>query len=142
MKLHELRPNPKAIKKEKRIGRGDGANRGQDGAQSRSGYKRRAGFEGGQTPLYRRLPKFSNLKRKEKKYIILDLAKLVNHASGAKIKKLTPESLLKTGILKKPQNYKILGKAKITEKLEFHAHAFSSSAKEIIEQQKSIAVIL
>ncbi|AEH46209.1 MULTISPECIES: 50S ribosomal protein L15 [Parageobacillus] len=137
MKLHELQPAPGSRKERTRVGRGIGSGkgktsgRGQKGQNARSGGGVRLGFEGGQTPLFRRLPKrgFTNINRKE--YAIVNLEKLNRFEDGTEV---TPELLLETGVISKLKSgVKILGKGQIEKKLTVKAHKFSSSAKEAIE---------
>ncbi|EZP79128.1 50S ribosomal protein L15 [Parageobacillus genomosp. 1] len=137
MKLHELQPAPGSRKERNRVGRGIGSGngktsgRGQKGQNARSGGGVRIGFEGGQTPLFRRLPKrgFTNINRKE--YAIVNLDKLNRFEDGTEV---TPELLLETGVISKLKSgVKILGKGQIEKKLTVKAHKFSSSAKEAIE---------
>lgn len=137
MKLHELQPAPGSRKKAVRVGRGIGSGngktsgRGQKGQNARSGGGGRLGFEGGQTPLFRRLPKrgFTNINRKE--YAVVNLEKLNRFEDGTEV---TPELLLETGVISKLKSgVKILGKGQIEKKLTVKAHKFSASAKEAIE---------
>ncbi|GLH65588.1 MULTISPECIES: 50S ribosomal protein L15 [Bacillaceae] len=137
MKLHELQPAPGSRKERTRVGRGIGSGkgktsgRGQKGQNARSGGGVRLGFEGGQTPLFRRLPKrgFTNINRKE--YAIVNLDKLNRFEDGTEV---TPELLLETGVISKLKSgVKILGKGQIEKKLTVKAHKFSASAKEAIE---------
>lgn len=137
MKLHELKPNPGSNKNRKRLGRGTAsgqgktAGRGQDGQKSRSGGGVRPGFEGGQMPLYRRLPKrgFTNIFATE--YAEVNVEVLNRFEDGAEI---TPELLKQTGILKKQlDGVKVLGNGEITKKLTVKANKFSKSAVEKIE---------
>ncbi|HBB28675.1 MAG TPA: 50S ribosomal protein L15 [Clostridiales bacterium] len=137
MKLHELRPNPGSNRDRKRLGRGTAsgqgktAGRGQDGQKSRSGGGVRPGFEGGQMPLYRRLPKrgFTNIFATE--YAEINVEVLNRFEDGAEI---TPELLKQTGILKKQlDGVKVLGNGEITKKLTVKANKFSKSAVEKIE---------
>ncbi|ADU92642.1 50S ribosomal protein L15 [Geobacillus sp. G4] len=137
MKLHELQPAPGSRKKAVRVGRGIGSGngktsgRGQKGQNARSGGGVRLGFEGGQTPLFRRLPKrgFTNINRKE--YAVVNLEKLNRFEDGTEV---TPELLLETGVISKLKSgVKILGKGQIEKKLTVKAHKFSASAKEAIE---------
>ncbi|GAD13891.1 50S ribosomal protein L15 [Geobacillus kaustophilus GBlys] len=120
-----------------RVGRGIGSGngktsgRGQKGQNARSGGGVRLGFEGGQTPLFRRLPKrgFTNINRKE--YAVVNLEKLNRFEDGTEV---TPELLLETGVISKLKSgVKILGKGQIEKKLTVKAHKFSASAKEAIE---------
>lgn len=137
MKLHELRPNPGSNKNRKRLGRGTASGqgktggRGQDGQKSRSGGGVRPGFEGGQMPLYRRLPKrgFTNVFATE--YAEINVEVLNRFEDGAEI---TPELLKQTGILKNQlDGVKVLGNGEITKKLTVKANKFSKSAVEKIE---------
>ena len=139
MKLHTVKPNPYATKNRKRVGRGPGsgtgktAGRGENGQNSRSGGGVRIGFEGGQTPLFRRLPKrgFSNARFK-KEYAIINLDDLNNFKDGAEV---TPEILLDMGLVNKAKDgVKVLGNGKLEKKLNIKANKFSNSAKEQIEK--------
>ncbi len=132
MKLHELTPAPGSRHTKKRVGRGIGsgtgktAGRGHKGQNARSGGGVRPGFEGGQNPLYRRLPKrgFNNRFRKE--YAIVNLDALNRFAAGTEV---TPELLLESGIVKNPLNgIKILGDGEIKVQLTVKANKFSQSA--------------
>ena len=137
MKLHELKPAEGSRQERKRKGRGIGsgngktAGKGHKGQNARSGGGVRLGFEGGQTPLYRRLPKrgFTNINRKE--YAIVNLDALNRFEDGAEV---TPELLIETGIVSSEKaGIKILAKGKVEKKLTVKAHKFSSAAKEAIE---------
>jgi len=140
LELHNLGPNPGAVREKKRVGRGHGSGhgktsgRGQKGQKARSGWKggTRPGFEGGQTPLYMRFPKrgFSNAPFK-KEYSVVNVG-LLNERfeDGAEI---TPKTLLEAGLVKKNMPVKILGDGELTKKFTVKAHKFSASAKEKIE---------
>ena len=137
MKLHELKPAEGSRKERKRKGRGIGsgkgktAGKGHKGQNARSGGGVRLGFEGGQTPLFRRLPKrgFTNINRKD--YTIVNLETLNRFEDGTEV---TPALLIETGIISKEQSgIKILAKGNIEKKLTVKAHKFSSTAKEAIE---------
>ena len=137
MELHNLQPAPGSNKKNKRVGRGPGSGyggtstRGHKGAKSRSGYSRKIGFEGGQMPLARRVPKrgFNNIFAKPLE--IVNLSALNAFADGETV---TVQALLDKGILSKCQyGYKVLGNGKVTKKVTVQASAFSASAKEAIE---------
>jgi len=141
MELNNLKPAAGATKKTKRIGRGEGSGhggtstRGHKGAKSRSGYKTKIGFEGGQMPLQRRVPKFGfkNPNRVEYKGINLDT--LQGLVDAKKIKdSLNLPSLLDNGLAKKSDRIKILGRGELKSKLVVEVHAFSKSAKEAIEK--------
>ncbi len=137
MKLHELRPNPGSTKKRKRLGRGTAtgqgktAGRGQDGQNSRSGGGTRPGFEGGQMPLYRRLPKrgFTNIFATN--YSEINIETLNRFEDGAEV---SPELLKELGIIKKLNDgLKVLGRGELEKKLTVKAHKFSKTAVEKIE---------
>jgi len=141
MKLHELQPTQGARHERKRLGRGIGsgtgktAGKGHKGQKARSGGGKRPGFEGGQNPLYRRLPKrgFTNIHRKE--YAVVNLNLLNRFADGTEV---TPETLIESGIVKNPKDgIKILGNGDITVKLTVKANKFSQSA---VEKSKPPAV--
>lgn len=145
MDLSNLKPADGSTKKRKRIGRGEGsgdgdtATRGHKGAKSRSGYKQKFGFEGGQMPLFRRVPKggFKNRGRVEYRGINVDtLQKL---ADEKKIDVIDPETLIKFGLTDKKDLIKILGRGNLEAKLEVKAHAFSASAQKAIEDQGGTA---
>ena len=148
MDLSNLRPAKGSINKSKRIGRGQGSGRGgtstrgHKGAKSRSGYSKKIGFEGGQMPLQRRVPKygFKNVNRKEYKGI--NISTLQDLAEKHNIEKIDFEVLLMAGLTSKNALVKILGNGSLERKLEVHAHAFSKSAVEAIEAKKGTAVIL
>ena len=139
MKLHTVKPNPYATKARKRVGRGPGsgtgktAGRGENGQNSRSGGGVRRGFEGGQTPLFRRLPKrgFSNARFK-KVYAVINLDDLNKFDNGAEV---SPEILKDMGLVKNTlDGVKILGDGKLEKKLTVKANKFSKTAKEQIEK--------
>ena len=146
--MSNLRPAKGSVKKGKRLGRGQGSGkggtstRGHKGAKSRSGYSRKIGFEGGQMPLQRRVPKFGfkNINRKEYKGI--NISTLQTLAENHNIEKIDFEVLVMAGLVSKNAMVKILGKGILERKLEVHAHAFSKSAIEAIEAKKGTAVIL
>ena len=148
MDLSNLRPAKGSVKKGKRLGRGQGSGkggtstRGHKGAKSRSGYSKKVGFEGGQMPLQRRVPKygFKNVNRKEYKGI--NISTLQNLAEQHNLEKIDFETLLQAGFVSKNAMVKILGRGTLERKLEVHAHAFSKSAIEAIEAKKGTAVIL
>jgi large subunit ribosomal protein L15 len=148
MDLSNLRPAKGSVKKGKRLGRGQGSGkggtstRGHKGAKSRSGYSKKIGFEGGQMPIQRRLPKFGfkNINRKEYKGI--NISTLQTLAESNNLEKIDFEVLILAGLVSKNHQVKILGKGTLERKLEVHAHAFSKSAIEAIEAKKGTAVIL
>lgn len=138
MSLNNLKPAKGSVKNNYRRGRGQGsggggtATRGHKGAQSRSGYSRKRGFEGGQMPLQRRLPKFGfkNLDRVEYNGINLDT---LERLAEKKIAEITPEVLIKNGLASKNDRIKILGRGELKSKVVVKAHAFSAAAKSAIE---------
>ena len=147
MKLHELRPNDKAFKERKRVGRGPGSGlgktsgKGEKGQNARSGGGVRPGFEGGQLPLFRRLPKrgFSNAKFKTE-YAVINLSDLNKFEDGAIV---TPEILKEMGILKNQlDGVKVLGNGKLEKKLTVKAHRFSKTAIEAIEKMGGKAEVI
>ena len=141
MNLSNLKPAEGSTKNEKRIGRGQGSGRGgtstrgHKGAKSRSGYSSKIGFEGGQMPLQRRLPKygFTNLKRVEYKGIYVGV--LEEMAKSASLKSITVDTLIEAGFVNKNDRVKILGSGTLSVALEVTAHAFSKTAVAAIEAQ-------
>ncbi|GAT62384.1 50S ribosomal protein L15 [Paludibacter jiangxiensis] len=138
MDLSNLTPAKGSVKERKRIGRGTGsglggtATRGLNGAKSRSGYKKKIGFEGGQMPLQRRLPKFGfkNISRVE--YKPINLATLQTLAEAGNFTKIGVAELLQAGVIAKNDLVKILGNGTLSAKLQVEANAFSKSAEEAI----------
>jgi len=139
MELNNLKPAEGSTKKEKRIGRGQGSGyggtstRGHKGAKSRSGYKSKPGFQGGQMPLQRLLPKFGfkNVNRVE--YKAINLSALQSLAEKEKVTDINIQSLIDAGFIGKNDKVKILGNGELSLKLNIKAHAFSKSAKSKIE---------
>lgn len=139
MDLSNIKPAKGSTKTNKRLGRGQGSGRGgtstrgHKGAQSRSGYSRKRGFEGGQMPLQRRLPKFgfTNPTRIEHKGINLDAIQGLIDSKGLKV--IDPKALYENGLLGKNDTLKVLGRGEIKVAVEVKAHAFSASAKAAIE---------
>ncbi len=148
MELHNLKPAEGSTHREKRIGRGQGSGhggtstRGHKGAKSRSGYSKKVGFEGGQMPIQRRLPKFgfTNINRKEFKGINVGTLQLV--AERMNLSQIDIETLISVGLARKNDKVKILGNGTLTAKLEVTAHAFSESAVKAIEAQQGTVVKL
>lgn len=140
MDLSNLKPAAGSVKKDKRIGRGQGSGRGgtstrgHKGAQSRSGYSRTRGFEGGQMPLQRVVPKFGfkNINRVEYKAINLDV--LQKLAESKNLSAVDVQTLVDAGLAAKNDRVKILGNGELKIKLDVKAHAFSNSAKAAIEK--------
>ena len=148
MDLSNLKPAKGSTKNRKRIARGQGsgkggtATRGHKGAKSRSGYSRKAGFEGGQMPLYRRVPKsgFKNISRVE--YHGINLDTLQKLAEAKKLSSIDQQVLVENGLASKKDLIKILGRGELSIKLEVKAHAFSEKAISAIEAQGGVAIKL
>ncbi|QGY42819.1 50S ribosomal protein L15 [Maribellus comscasis] len=148
MNLSNLQPAPGSTKSDKRIGRGQGSGRGgtstrgHKGQKSRSGYSRKIGFEGGQMPLQRVVPKsgFKNINRVEYKAINLDV--LQQLADKKKVTTIDVAALINAGFMSKNEKVKILGGGTLSAKLDVKAHAFSKSAKEAIEKLEGTTEIL
>ena len=148
MQLSNLKPAKGSVKTNYRRGRGQGsggggtATRGHKGAKSRSGYSSKRGFEGGQMPLQRRVPKFGfkNINRIEYASVNLDaLQKLVDNKG---IKEITPDVLIQNGLAAKTDLVKILGRGELKAAVTVKAHAFSTTAKSAIETKGGSATIL
>lgn len=145
MELSNLKPAKGSTKGKKRIGRGQGsgyggtATRGHKGQKSRSGYSRKTGFEGGQMPLQRRVPKFGfkNINRKEYKGI--NISTLQELAEKRKLKEISVETLIEAGLVQKSTLVKILGNGELKTKLNVKAHSFSKSAVAAIEALEGTA---
>lgn len=136
MKLHTLKPAKGSVKTNKRLGRGEGsggttAGRGNKGAKSRSGYSRKFGFEGGQMPLQRRVPKFG-FKNNAKEYfkaVNLDILE----GLAEKNKSISIQTLIENGVVGKNDKVKVLGRGELKAKITVEAHAFSATATKAIE---------
>ncbi len=145
MDLSNLTPAAGSTKNSKRIGRGQGtgrggtSTRGHKGQKSRSGYSRRFGFEGGQMPIYRRLPKFGfkNINRVEYRSINLDVIQAL--AATRNIEVIDMDIFVEYGIASKNDKIKILGRGELTAKVDVKAHAFSASAAKAIESTGGVA---
>ncbi len=139
MKLHNLKPANGSTHSRKRIGRGPGSGmggtstRGHKGAKQRSGYSKKIGFEGGQMPLQRRLPKFGfkNINRVE--YKAINISMLQALAESENLTKIGIEELIAAGFVSNKQLVKILGDGELTRKIDVEAHAFSKSAEAAIQ---------
>ncbi len=148
MNLNNLKPAEGSTKKEKRIGRGQGSGhggtstRGHKGAKSRSGYSSKLGFEGGQMPLQRRVPKFGFTNHNRVEYKAVNLSVLEELAAKSSLDTISVDTLVNAGLASKNDRVKILGKGTLTAKLKVTAHAFSKSAQEAIEAAKGEAVKL
>ncbi len=141
MELHNMQPTPGSRHNKKRIGRGDKtAGRGENGQKSRAGYSAKIGFEGGQNPLYRRLPKrgFSNAPFKTE-YTIVNLESIAK----LDVKEVTPEVLIETGVIKASYGLlKILGNGELSSSVKVSAHKFSKSAQSAIEKAGGSVVLI
>lgn len=139
MKLHNLTPAENSRGREKRIGRGEGSGhggqstRGMNGAKSRSGYSHKAGFEGGQMPIQRRLPKFGFKNPTRVDYKAINLSTLQVLSKKNNINVITIDTLLEAGLVSKNDKVKILGNGELTAKIEVSANAFSKTAVAKIE---------
>ena len=148
MKLHELKPAKGSTGRKKRIGRGEGSGhggtstRGHKGAQARSGYSRKIGFEGGQMPIQRRLPKFGFTNPNRVEYVAVNVADLQKISEKLGVSAIDVELLKKNGIVAKTALVKVLGNGELTAKLEVKADAFSKSAISKIEAQGGTATTI
>ena len=148
MKLHTLKPAEGSTKNRKRIGRGQGSGfggtstRGHKGAKSRSGYKSKIGFEGGQMPLQKRVPKFGFKNRNRIAYKAVNLALIQNLIDNKGVKEITPEVLVANGIVQKKDLVKILGNGDLKANINVTAHKFSATALAAIEANGGTATTL
>ena len=148
MKLHNLKPAAGSTHSRRRIGRGPGSGlggtstRGHKGAKARSGYKRKIGFEGGQMPLQRRVPKagFKNINHKE--YLAVNLSSIQKLAESKNLTQIGIEDLKAAGLVNGNVLVKILGNGELTAKVDVTANAFSKSAEEAIKAVGGNAIIL
>ena len=139
MKLHTLKPAEGSIKSNKRLGRGQGsggstAGRGHKGAQSRSGNSKKSGFEGGQMPLQRRVPKFGFKNNNKEYFKAVNLDVLEGLAEKTKSEVLNLQALVENGIVGKKDKIKVLGRGELKTKVSVEAHAFSATAIQAIEK--------
>ena len=141
MQLNKLKPAKGATRTVKRIGRGEGsgkggtASRGHNGAKSRSGYSRKVGFEGGQQPLQRRLPKFGFTNPNRVEYKAINVGLLQDLFTRKGISDVTLEVYVENGLASRNDLIKVLSTGELNDKLNITAHAFSASAKEAIESK-------
>lgn len=140
MELHNLKPAKGSIKKSKKvIGRGQGsgkggtATRGHKGAQSRSGYKKKRNYEGGQTPLQMRLPKRGFKNRFRTEYVAINVCRLQKISEKYSVTEINPEFLVSKGLVHKNDLIKVLGNGELKAGLTVVAHKYSNSAKDKIE---------
>ncbi len=146
MDLNNMKPAEGTVKKDRRLGRGQGtgrggtATKGHKGQKSRSGYSKKVGFEGGQMPLQRRVPKygFTNLNRVEYKGINIGTLQALAEKKNLDVIKV--ETMIDAGLISKKSKVKILAKGSLDKKLEVHAHAFSKAAVNAIEAKKGKVV--
>jgi large subunit ribosomal protein L15 len=138
MNLSNLKPAEGSVKTRKRVGRGAGSGlggtstRGNKGAKQRSGYKKKIGFEGGQMPIQRRLPKFGFKNINHVEYKAINLSSIETLATAQSLTKVDVQTLIDAGLVSKKHLVKILGNGTLSSKLEVSAHAFSKSAEEAI----------
>lgn len=148
MRLNELKPAEGSVKNKKRIGRGPGSGkggtstRGHKGAKSRSGYSRKAGFEGGQMPLQRRVPKFGFTNPNRVEYKAINLDTLQTLVDDTKAKEVNLEVLVSNGLAGKNDLIKVLGRGELTAKVDVTAHKFSATAAAAIEKAGGTATTL
>ena len=148
MNLNSLKPAEGSVKHSKRIGRGAGsgkggtATRGNKGAKARSGYHQKIGFEGGQMPIYRRLPKFGFKNRNRIEYVAINLDTLNAIAEKSNTSDITIDVLSQNGLVSQHDRIKILGRGELTKALNVSAHAFSASAKQAIEEKGGSVTVL
>jgi len=146
MNLSNLKPAKGANRNKKRLGRGEGtgfgdtAGRGHKGAKSRSGYSKKRGFEGGQMPLQRRVPKFGFTNPNRVAYKGINLDTIEKLATEKKIETFTHETFVDNGLCSKNDLIKILGRGELNTKVSVTAHAFSASAKAAIEGKGGEAI--
>ena len=148
MNLSSLKPAEGSVKKSKRIGGGQGSGkggtstRGHKGAKSRSGYSRKIGFEGGQMPLYRRVPKFGfkNINRVE--YIAINIDVLNDLAATKNITSFDVETLKQNGLISSKDKVKVLGRGELNVKIDVTVHAISNSARKAIEDKGGVVTLL
>lgn len=139
MDLSNLKPASGSHRRKKRIGRGEGsgagdtATRGHKGAKSRSGYSRKAGFEGGQMPLARRVPKYGFKNRNRVEYQPVNLDVLQRLADEKGLETIDMDVFISNGLVSKNELVKVLGRGKLSAKLTISAHAFSATAVQAIE---------
>lgn len=148
MDLSNLKPSTGSTKVNRRLGRGTGSGmggtstRGHKGAKSRSGYSQKIGFEGGQMPLHRRIPKFGFKNPNRVEYKSLNLDSLTDLVEKLKTTQISVATLIENGLVGKRELIKILGRGELKAKLEVSAHAFSDSAKEAIENAGGTVIVL
>lgn len=146
--LSNLKPAKGSVRKRKRIGRGQGSGkggtstRGHKGAKSRSGYSKKIGFEGGQMPMIRRIPKFGFKNRNRIEYKPINLSDIDKLANKFNLDNITLEILIEHSLINKKDRVKILGNGELSKKVNVEAHAFSKTAKEAIEKLGAEAKVI
>ena len=148
MNLSNLKPAEGSIKHSKRVGRGAGSGkggtstRGNKGAKARSGYHQKVGFEGGQMPLYRRVPKFGFKNINRVAYVGINIDTLNAIAEAKNITDFNVEVLKQNGLISGKDRIKILGRGELTKTVNVSAHAFSATAKKVIEDKGGVATVI
>lgn len=148
MNLSSLKPAEGSVKQRKRVGRGEGSGhggtstRGHKGAKSRSGYKSKIGFEGGQMPLQRRVPKFGFKNRNRVAYKGINLDTIQELIERKSLDAINPEVLVANGLASSKDLVKILGRGELSAKINVSAHKFSASAQQAIEAKGGTVTIL
>jgi large subunit ribosomal protein L15 len=148
MDLSNLKPAKGSTKTKKRLGRGQGSGRGgtstrgHKGAKSRSGYSQKIGFEGGQMPLHRRVPKWGFKNRNRVEYRAINLDVLQKLCDEKNVSVIDPDTLYAHGLISKNDLVKILGRGELKAKMEVKAHAFSDKAREAIEAIGGVASVI
>ena len=148
MKLNNLKPAEGSVKRTKRIGRGEGsghggtATRGNKGAQARSGYSHKIGFEGGQMPIQRRLPKYGFKNPTRVEYAVVNVAALQALSEKIGSTTITVDDMIVAGLVRATSPVKVLGNGELTAKLDVTAHAFSKSAIAKIEAKEGTTTVL
>ena len=148
MNLSNLKPAEGSIKHSKRLGRGAGsgkggtATRGNKGAKARSGYHQKVGFEGGQMPLYRRVPKFGFKNMNRVEYVGINIDTINALAEAKNITDFNIEVLMQNGLISGKDRIKILGRGELAKAVNVTAHAFSAAAKKAIEDKGGVATVI
>ena len=148
MKLNNLKPAEGSTKRTKRIGRGEGsgyggtATRGNKGAQARSGYSHKIGFEGGQMPIQRRLPKYGFKNPTRVEFAVVNVAALQALSEKTGSTTITVDDMIVAGLVRPTELVKVLGNGELTAKLDVQAHAFSKSAIAKIEAKEGTTTVL
>ena len=148
MNLSNLKPAEGSVKHSKRIGRGAGSGkggtstRGNKGAKARSGYHQKIGYEGGQMPLYRRVPKFGFKNFNRVEYVGINIDTLNTLAESKNITEFDVEVLKQNGLISSRDKVKILGRGELSKAVNVKAHAFSESARKAIEEKGGVATLI